>query len=99
MTPEIGSVGVAIPVGSQDTNPQKFDRLCNVKYCPDIDKARLAERARIKKLINKMRELHIHPKQSPELFYYDRYEASGCRFCYINRKLKELLKAIEEETE
>lgn len=54
--------------------------------------------AHLKEEIEKFKEIHIHPNQK-KLDYYDKWETSGCRFCYINRKLNEVLALIKAEQE
>lgn len=57
--------------------------------------ARESERQKILEIIDKSQEKHIHPNHQ-KLDYYDKWESSGCQFCYINRKLNELKKKLED---
>jgi len=59
-------------------------------------KGRQEAQKEFKEAVEKLMEEHIHPNQ-PKLDYYSKWEAWGCRECYLNRKLKELLKALEEK--
>ena len=65
---------------------------CLAKF--EFQPGRESERERIIEIINNAREKHIHPKQN-KLDYYDKWESSGCNMCFINRKIKEILKELE----
>ena len=84
-------------VGLKEENKQLKEDIMTLKvilaaYIIELDK----QKANFIKELEELKEKHIHPNH-PKLDYYDKWESSGCRFCYINRKINNLINKLKGE--
>ncbi len=50
----------------------------------------------IAKIVNSKKERHLHPTGKSKLGFWKNNEAHGCRMCYLNRKLNEIIDELKE---